>query len=315
MGRRLAKLIGPIERVLWDRSPVILMYHRVAPAARDLWGIATEPGLFAEQIEALKRVREVAPLEDILAWKAHGRLGSRPLAAVTFDDGYHDALTTALPILERLDCPATVYVATGLVGAGRAFWWDELARMVMTADPSGPLHLTIGKRRIVWPAPSGRHGRETLCRLVRRRLRGLDPAAIDEQLEAVAAWAGVSRGLDPQDRAMTPDEVGRLSGSLVTIGAHTVNHPSLPGLSPVEQLNEISDSRRACEAWTGRPVEHFAYPFGHYDRMGIGAVRAAGLRSACVTTPGVVRPWTDPLRLPRITTGNMDGEALSRLLA
>ena len=107
----------------------------------------------------------------------------------------------------------------------------------------------------------------------------------------------------------------RLSQGIVTIGAHTVHHPSLPSLPPEAQLAEIAESRRSCEAWTGKPVEHFAYPFGHYDGAGVKAVRAAGFRSACATTPGVVRPWTDRLRLPRITPGRMDGEALSRLLA
>ncbi len=316
MGRRLAKLIGPIERVLWDRSPVILMYHRVAPTADDLWGIAVEADRFAEQIEALKRVREVVTLDEVLAWMEHGRTGARPLAAVTFDDGYHDALTTALPILDRLDCPATVYVATGPVSSGRSFWWDELARIFRTTTaPEGPLRLTIGKRHIAWTLPPDRRGRDLVCRQVRRRLRGLAPAGIEAQLEIIAAWAGVDRDPDPQDRAMTPDEVGRLSQGLVTIGAHTVRHPSLPSLSPHAQLVEIAESRRACEAWTGKRVEHFAYPFGHYDRAGVKAVREAGFRSSCATTPGVVRPWTDPLRLPRITPGRMDGEALSRLLA
>ena len=94
-----------------------------------------------------------------------------------------------------------------------------------------------------------------------------------------------------------------------------MRHPSLPNLSPEAQLAEIAESRTACEAWTGKPAPHFAYPFGHYDRAGVKAVREAGFRSSCATTPGVVRPWTDPLRLPRITPGRMDGEALSRLLA
>ena len=316
MGRRLAKLIGPIERVLWDRSPVIVMYHRVAPTAEDLWGIAVKADRFAEQIEALKRVREVVPLDEVLAWMDHGRGGARPLATVTFDDGYHDALTTALPILERLDCPATVYVATGPVRSGRSFWWDELARIFRIAgEPDDPLRLTIGKRRIAWTLPADRRGRELVCRQVRRRLRGMEPDAIQAQLEIIAAWAGALRDPDPLDRAMTPDEVGRLSQGLVTVGAHTVHHPSLPSLSPEAQLAEIAESRRACEAWTGKAVDHFAYPFGHYSGAGVKAVREAGFRSSCATTPGVVRPWTDPLRLPRITPGRMDGEALSRLLA
>jgi peptidoglycan/xylan/chitin deacetylase (PgdA/CDA1 family) len=40
----------------------------------------------------------------------------RKLAVVTFDDGYRDFLTCALPVLERHSVPATVFLVTGLMG-------------------------------------------------------------------------------------------------------------------------------------------------------------------------------------------------------
>ena len=295
---------------------MILMYHRVAPAADDLWGIAVEADRFAEQIEALKQVRQVASLDEVLAWMDHGKPGSKPLAAITFDDGYHDAFATALPILERLDCPATVFVATGLVGTDKAFWWDELVRLILSAPPSSPpLSLVFGHTSFAWPVADDLSERRKVCRRVRRRLRDLEPDHIEAHLDAISAWSGAPRGAPPHDRAMTPDEVHRLGQGPVTIGAHTVRHPSLPTLTPHAQLAEIAESRSACEAWTGKPVDHFAYPFGHYDRSSVLAARAAGFRSSCATTPGVVRPWTDPHRLPRIVPGVMDGEALTKLLS
>ncbi len=305
-----------MERMLWDRSPVVLMYHRVADCPDDLWNIAVPPARFEEQLEALKRVREIAPLDEVLAWRDHGRPSAKPLAAITFDDGYHDALNEALPILERQDCPAIVYVATGPVGGALGFWWDELVRLLLDAPASlEPLRLVIRGRPMTRQLPDDRKGREEVCRLVRRRLRNLEPEEIDAQLDAICAWAGASRRLHPEDRLMTGEEVGRLSTSLIQIGAHTARHPSLPSLSPAAQLAEMADSRRACEDWTGGPVEHFAYPFGHYDRSSVAAARACGFRSAVTTSPGVVRPLSDPLRLARITPGRMDGEALTRLLS
>ena len=315
-GRRLAGVLGRVERTLWDRSPVVLMYHRVADRPDDLWDIAVPPARFEEQLEALKLVREVVPLDEVLAWQGHGRRSAKPLAAITFDDGYHDALGQALPILERQDCPAIVYVATGPVGGELGFWWDELVRLLLDAPANlEPLRLVIGGRPSTRLLPDDRKGREGVCRQVRRRLRDLMPEEIDGQLDAICAWAGAARRLHPEDRLMSGEEVGRLSKTLVQVGAHTVRHPSLPSLTPDAQLAEMAESRRACEAWTGGPVEHFAYPFGHYDRASLAAARACGFRSAVATSPGVVRPWSDPLRLARITPGRMDGEALTKLLS
>jgi peptidoglycan/xylan/chitin deacetylase (PgdA/CDA1 family) len=315
MGRRLAKLVGPVERALWPHSPVILIYHRVAPTEGDIWGLAVDPGRFAEQIEALKRVREVAPLDRIV--DADGAKSSgKPLAAVTFDDGYHDAYTAARPILERLGCPATVYVASGLVDAGKEFWWDELARIFIEL-PTLPASLTVafGGPSETLQVPADADGRRRICARVRRRLRGLAPAEIDERMSQLCAWAGTARTLRSDYRAMTSEEVCKLSQSLVTVGAHTIAHASLPALPLPEQEREMQESRRACEAWTNKPVRHFAYPFGHYDTSCLEAVSASGFASACATTPGVVRPWTDRRRLPRLSPGRMDGEALMRMLA
>ncbi len=314
MGRRLAKLIGPVERALWPGSPVILMYHRVADPALDIWGVSIEPERFTEQIQALMRVRQVVPLAEIVSGAS--RRSDRPLAAVTFDDGYHDAYTAARPILERLDCPATVYVATGLVDGGKEFWWDELARIFMETERLPPnLSVDFGGPRATHQVPAIPEERRRLCARVRRRLRGLAPAEIDRRISELCAWAGTERTLRPDHRAMTSEEVGKLSQSVVTVGAHTIAHPSLPALSPEAQRAEMAESRRACEAWTGRQVKHFAYPFGHYDGASLKAAQACGFASACATTPGVVRPWTDRRRLPRLSPGRLDGEALTRMLA
>jgi peptidoglycan/xylan/chitin deacetylase (PgdA/CDA1 family) len=316
MGRRLSAFLGKFERALWPSSPVILMYHRVARTPEDLWGIAIPPERFAEQIEALKQVREVVPLPKLVEGMTSGRSAGKPLAAVTFDDGYHDALAEALPILERLDCPATVYVVSGLVGTGKSFWWDELVHMLLAAPAGrGELRIEINGKADAWTVPDDPAGRRRIIRKVRRRLRDLDPAEIDRQLDAIAAWAGEPRRLYPDDRLMTPEEVGRLDQGVVTVGAHTVRHPSLPELGFEAQLAEIAQSRAACEAWVGRQVDEFAYPFGHHDEASVRAAREAGFASACATIPSVVRPWTDPFRLPRITTGQMDGEALARRLS
>jgi peptidoglycan/xylan/chitin deacetylase (PgdA/CDA1 family) len=49
----------------------------------------------------------------------------RPLAIVTFDDGYRDNLTVAAPILEELGVTACFFVATGYLGSARRFAWDR----------------------------------------------------------------------------------------------------------------------------------------------------------------------------------------------
>src|SRR5262245_44463727 len=111
----LARRLGPRGR------PVILMYHRVARVPCDPWGLAVSPERFAEQIDVLVGRRRVIALGALAGALARGD-APRDAAAVTFDDGYADVLTEAVPVLERYGCPATVFLTTGAIGRDGEFW-------------------------------------------------------------------------------------------------------------------------------------------------------------------------------------------------
>jgi peptidoglycan/xylan/chitin deacetylase (PgdA/CDA1 family) len=235
----------------------------------------------------------------------------RPLAAITFDDGYHDVFTTALPILERLDCPATVFIVSGLVDQARELWWDELAFIFLESHPLPPsleLDRNVGgPLRIATSSPEARLG---ACHRLRARLRYQPPERIEAELQSLRAWAGVARPARARSRMMSGDEISTLKSGLLTVGAHTRTHPALHRLSYARQLEEIASSRSACETFYGAPVAHFAYPFGDFDGRSIRAAREAGFKSACTTIPGVVTGRAGPYRLPRIDPGRADGESL-----
>ena len=59
----------------------------------------------------------------------------------------------------------------------------------------------------------------------------------------------------------------------------------------------------------GRPVRHFAYPYGKHDQRVVDAVREAGYVTACTTVRGAVREGADPFLLPRLTIGKRMGMA------
>lgn len=316
--RGLAGAKGWAARLVWPRAPVMLIYHRVADPERDQWGISVSPERFAEQIAALTRVRQVVPL-DTLAAIARGEAktpAGKPLAAISFDDGYLDNLTNARPVLETHDAPATIFLVTSMVGADREYWWDELSQIFMetAALPAEMASPFKGEPRVLRFPPGDRGSRWGAGHFFRRHFRDMPLGEVEAHLEALRAWAGVTRHAREEKRVMTPDEVAAIDGALISIGAHTVNHPSLEDIGPAEQAREIAESQVACEAWVGRPVNHFAYPFGRFNGASVAAARAAGFASACTTQPGVIAPLTNPFRLPRISPGQMSGEALAKAL-
>jgi hypothetical protein len=69
--------------------------------------------------------------------EAIARLTARstyPFAAFTFDDGYADNLTHALPVMEKFDAPFTVYVTTGMITREINAWWFGLAELIRSQE-------------------------------------------------------------------------------------------------------------------------------------------------------------------------------------
>ncbi len=128
----LARYAQPLRAAPWAGVPV-LMYHRVdvrIPAGdavgRDL---TVEPGAFAAQLEYLRDHRiATITAEDLARELAAGR---RPVRAVvlTFDDGYEDAATTALPLLRKYGARGTFYISSGFVGTPRHLSWKQIREL------------------------------------------------------------------------------------------------------------------------------------------------------------------------------------------
>jgi len=120
----------------------ILCYHSVQPG----WAspLAVEPAGFAEHCAWLSRSREVLPLEAAVSrLDGQGRL-PRGTAALTFDDGFAALYEHALPLLERYNLPATVFlVAATLTPAGHPVDWVDTAgsQPLSTLSPDQVLHM------------------------------------------------------------------------------------------------------------------------------------------------------------------------------
>jgi len=117
----------------------VLTYHRVNDLhPRDRLSVPTRS--FAAQLEALAASgRPVVSLADALPALRGEAMLPTGAVALTFDDGFRDNRSEALPVLERFDFRAAFFVVTAVVGtsktieryvrccnADRMLDWDEV---------------------------------------------------------------------------------------------------------------------------------------------------------------------------------------------
>jgi len=212
--------------------------------------------------------------------------GDERFCAFTFDDGYADNLTHALPLMERFAAPFTVYVSSGMITGEIDAWWLGLAALIRTHDaidiPELDLRLDCadhaGKRRAYLAVEARIHANYS----------ALGP------VKAAIAAAGIDCGALARREALSAAQLRQLAASpLVTIGTHTARHINLARAPAHEVEREMITGRRALENILGREVVHFAYPFGNARACGpreAQIARDVGFRTAVTLRRGTLFP-------------------------
>jgi peptidoglycan/xylan/chitin deacetylase (PgdA/CDA1 family) len=260
----------------------------------------------------LARLARPMELEAMLAAASTGRL-PRGTVAVTFDDGYADALHVARPILHDCSVPATLFVTSGHMAT--TFWWDELEEMILGA-PTLPaeLDLELGDGAIQWrlngQAPAVAR-QELLLRLY--RLFRQWPDEHERGLRLLRQWTGHD-GAKPSMTLSRSELATLATDELFTIGAHGLSHRALTRMPKAEAAREVEQSKSALEEMTGRPVRAFSYPHGVSGGSTRSLLISAGYSLACASQNGVVSRSSDPYFLPRFWPTNVDGQQFARWL-
>ena len=106
---------------------IAVMYHGVVDASAPYYHWCQLPlDRFRAQLDYLSRHHAVLPVGRLIEQVDAGRALPAAAAFITFDDGYRNNQTRALPELERRSLPATVFLSTGCVSQGRIPWPEEL---------------------------------------------------------------------------------------------------------------------------------------------------------------------------------------------
>lgn len=271
------------------RHALILGYHRIvddfAHAARtEMPSMLTSRVTFERHLDCLAREFTFVSLDEIGARLLSGEPFDRPVAAVTFDDGYRDVYEQALPALRQRGIPAAVFVVTDLIGRpawqvhdrlyhllekGFARWSDPYRALAGLLDD-----LRLPVREVLPTRAASRDAMSAVSSLL--------PALPQADVNRLAAALETEVGNGHRDipRTLTWAMLAEMQRAGVTIGSHTCTHISMPAESPATVAAELLRSKRTLEERLGTPALHFAYPGGQFNAAAVDATRRAGYRFA-----------------------------------
>jgi peptidoglycan/xylan/chitin deacetylase (PgdA/CDA1 family) len=219
----------------------ILMYHGVTQTGSTQFNTRhASIKCFRKQIAFLKKYCSVISLQDFMDGKFHPQKAN---FAITFDDGYLNNFTNALPVLEQYKCPATFFI-TGLNQVDDNILWADyvnIASTLTSADIEVEGELFSKKGNTYFSATTGK----SLYHIIKHEKAGY---AYKQQVRK--AFASFTHFQDRQDikeywQLMSDHQIVTASRSkLITIGSHGYYHNNLGTISHENAVNELGLSKK-----------------------------------------------------------------------
>jgi peptidoglycan/xylan/chitin deacetylase (PgdA/CDA1 family) len=271
--------------------PFIAGYHRVIEnfdrsKKSTVPSMLISAAMLERHIEWLAKRFAFVSLDEIALHLEAGRPFRRPMAVITFDDGYSDVYYHAYPLLKRKGIPAAVFVVTGLIGTGKPQIFDRCYLMLkllakrglpLAGSISGALHdngFDAGPIERVGASD------EEPFKLMTIALNAFPLYQIDAALASLEARVPLPAGEFDDMAPMTWEMIETMHRSGMTIGSHTASHCLLPSETPENAYMELVNSKQTLEARLRATVNHFAYPDGRFNPAVVQAVNSAGYRFA-----------------------------------
>ncbi|MGD8629027.1 MAG: polysaccharide deacetylase family protein, partial [bacterium] len=220
---------------------------------------------------------------------------------LSFDDGYSNAYTLALPLLRRMGVPFSVFVTTGYVDTGRVLW-NDLLEFAIFSTREKVLPAGVLERDLPLETPADR-GRAVMALKPELKRLPLEEAA--GKVRTICEKIQVDRDSPELElvRFLTSDQISDMAGQGVELGGHTVTHPILSRETRERVRSEVTDCKARLESMTGRHIRCFAYPNGQrgdFNEMVKQEVIQAGYEAAFTAIRGPNRPGLDLFEIKRL---------------
>lgn len=252
-----------------------IMYHGVILSKSNTIIRNINADKFEKHLIYLKENFTILSLKDAEKQINLGNSSAKQAITLSFDDGYENNLTVLLPILEKHNVPAAVYVLGFLSNdknsAIKTVWSNyvdvlfqsnekkELDKLINT--PESNLDL-IGYYDHI------------------KELSVFELTHLLHRFESSEIYQKAVVNIDTEDyNLMSKEQIVKLSKSpLITIGSHAYWHCNLANQSLEDQKKELLNSKTELEKLIGREITSIAYPDGSYTRETIDLAEEIGYK-------------------------------------
>ena len=246
-----------------SNSPIILSYHGIAhELATSLNSRHIDLKTFEDQLIFIKK--HCNPV-SLLKLNNIADIKGKRKVVLTFDDGYYNNLKFALPLLEKYEVPASIYI-TGLNQTQHSVLWSDYHDIIAQF---GPKSFSLNNKTYTHNGSDYKPFVDTDGDNLHNALKMVDFDKKYQILNEIIPWEELRIKANREDywKLLSDSEIKEINQShFIEIGSHSFFHNNLSNIEPNEAFKEVSDSKVYLESLLQNPLYSIAYPDGSYTR-------------------------------------------------
>lgn len=294
------------QKYLKDKKVVIFLFHGVIESNKNQIRNYNKKHILSNQFEKILKslLRKGTPvsMDDVINFCNGKKIPTKPFA-ITFDDGFQNNLRIALPILEKLKIPATIYITTNFIEKNLMSWIDRIEWAfekkknfnIYLPWRSKSIKISTVKKKI------------DILNEIRKKVKSnhtIDPKLLADNIQLQLKLPKKISNNTQIDKKLSWKEIKTLnSNSLITIGGHTHNHSILSYIDQKNLKKEISYSLKLLRIKAGVATKHFSYPEGtkiSYNKFVIQELKNNGIQCCPTAVHGLNQVGSNLFELKRI---------------
>ena len=277
-----------LDRLFLNRQPRVLFYHGVAERIADarIESESIQADDFERQLKYIRKHFNPVSTDEFYERFISGKWEGREIL-LTFDDGYRNMLSTALPLLEKYDVPFILFLTVDNISDNKLFptTINRLVNLASTAKTTPSICSAISTKLKRLPI-------DQVEQITVELLDRISPEELSELREKYSS-------VNP----LNWEDCRRIAeSSLCTIGSHCMSHICCHDNQNLSEVRrQFEESRKEIARRFNVPCDFLSYPNGNFTEEVKKAAESSGYKMAFSTKyEAIDRPETDRMAVGRI---------------
>jgi peptidoglycan/xylan/chitin deacetylase (PgdA/CDA1 family) len=295
------------SKFLKRKSCTIFLFHGVIKTnnfkLRNYNNKHIEKKIFIQILKDLKKNGHPISMDDVLKNISNKTDFDNKSFVITFDDGFFNNYSIAIPILKKMQIPATFYITTDFIEKNATSWVDRIEIAVNSKNH--------GSTKILNKEYNFNNSIKSKIKFmndIRKIIKN------DKKIDPYKTTANILKNLDYNkkilssnhtlDKKMDWNQIKKLDKQkLFTVGGHTKTHKILSFLSDKEVKKEINESIRLIVKKLNKKIIHYSYPEGlrhTFSNREILLLKQKGIKCCPSAESGINNKNSNLFKLKRI---------------